>query len=98
MRRMPTLIAIGLLCLAVQGCVSTRYISVPPVLAEPDAKLVAACLGPVRLPKGELSQRTVERLWITDRTSLIECGRRQKALREFYQERDSRLRKGWAGE
>lgn len=64
----------------------------PPVLSEPDAKLVAACLGPVRLPKGELSQRTVERLWITDRKSLIECGRRQKALRDFYAERDAAVR------
>lgn len=50
------------------------------------------CLGPVRLPKGELSQRTVERLWISDRKALIECGRRLRALREFYSERDAAVR------
>ncbi|MBZ9659757.1 dehydrogenase [Mesorhizobium sp. ESP-6-4] len=89
---MPTLIAIGLLCLAVQGCVSTRFISQPPALSDPDRTLVAECLGPVRLPKGALTQRHVERLWIMDRKALIECGRRHKALRDFYAERDAALR------
>lgn len=92
MKRTLTLIAIAFACLAAQGCVSTRYISVPPVLTEPDRALVRACLGPVRLPQGELLQKDVERLWIADRKALIECGRRHKALRDFYAERDAAVR------
>lgn len=53
---------------------------------------MADCLGPVRLPKGELTQRTVERLWIKDRKALIECGRRLRGLKEFYAERDAAIR------
>jgi hypothetical protein len=54
--------------------------------------LLIACLGPVRLPKGQLTQRDVERLWISDRRALIECGGRLKALRDFYADRDAALR------
>ncbi|TPM59364.1 anaerobic dehydrogenase [Mesorhizobium sp. B2-2-4] len=50
------------------------------------------CLGPVRLPKGQLTQRDVERLWISDRKALIECGSRQKALRDYYHDRDAAIR------
>ncbi|TPJ08349.1 anaerobic dehydrogenase [Mesorhizobium sp. B2-8-1] len=52
------------------------------------------CLGPVRLPKGELKQKDVERLWISDRKALIECGSRLKVLRDFYHDRDASLRGG----
>ncbi|TPL36914.1 anaerobic dehydrogenase [Mesorhizobium sp. B2-4-8] len=52
------------------------------------------CLSPVRLPKGELKQKDVERLWISDRRALLECGRRSKALRDFYHDRDASLRGG----
>jgi hypothetical protein len=51
-----------------------------------------ACLGPVRLPKGELTQAAVEKLWISDRKALIECGRRNTALRDFYADRDKAIR------
>ncbi|TGR33663.1 anaerobic dehydrogenase [Mesorhizobium sp. M8A.F.Ca.ET.202.01.1.1] len=53
-----------------------------------------SCLGPVRLPKGELKQGDVERLWISDRKALIQCGGRHKALRDFYHDRDAALRGG----
>ena len=92
MKRTLTLIAIAFACLAAQGCGSTRYISVPPQLTEPDRALVRDCLGPVRLPQGTLTQGDVERLWIGDRKALIECGRRHKALRDFYAERDAAVR------
>ncbi|MDX8495905.1 anaerobic dehydrogenase [Mesorhizobium sp. VK22B] len=61
-------------------------------MAEPDARTVAACLGPVRLPKGVLTQRDVERLWISDRKALIDCGKRHLALRDFYHDRDAAIR------
>ncbi|RWO20744.1 MAG: anaerobic dehydrogenase [Mesorhizobium sp.] len=50
------------------------------------------CLGPARLPQGAITQRDVERLWISDRKALIQCGKRLKALRDFYQDRDAALR------
>ncbi|WP_172352671.1 dehydrogenase [Mesorhizobium sp. NZP2298] len=90
-----TLTAIAFACLMAAGCVSTRSINVappPPQLSEPDRALVKACLGPVRLPKGELKQGDVERLWISDRKALIDCARRSKALRDFYAERDAAIR------
>jgi hypothetical protein len=95
MKRTLTLIVIGLLCLTTAGCVSIpsdRFIATPPALSDPDRSLLIACLGPVRLPKGEVKQKDVERLWISDRKALIECGRRLGALRDFYHDRDAAIR------
>lgn len=81
-------------CLTAAGCVSTQSISTPPQppqLTDADRSLFAECLGPVRLPK-KLTQRDVERLWISDRKALIECSRRHKALGDYYLDRDARLR------
>lgn len=55
--------------------------------------MLVDCLGPVRLPDGVITQRDVERLWITDRKALIDCGKRHAALRDYYEERDAALRK-----
>lgn len=80
------------------GCVSTKSVEYvpppPPQLLAPDISLLKECLGPVRLPKGTITQRDVERLWITDRKALIDCGKRHKALRDYYYERDKRIREG----
>ncbi|WP_210239500.1 MULTISPECIES: dehydrogenase [unclassified Mesorhizobium] len=94
MKRTLTLIVIAFACLSAAGCVSTQSIKVlpPPTLSEPDRSLLVLCLGPVRLPKGQLTQRDVERLWISDRKALIECGSRQKALRDYYHDRDAAIR------
>ncbi|WP_287345886.1 dehydrogenase [Mesorhizobium sp.] len=95
MKRTLTLIVIAFACLMAAGCVSTRSINVfppPPALSEPDRALVVMCLGPARLPQGAITQRDVERLWISDRKALIQCGKRLKALRDFYQDRDAALR------
>ena len=54
--------------------------------------MLIACLGPVRLPAGQLKQKDVERLWISDRKALIECGGRLKALRDYYADRDKAIR------
>lgn len=50
------------------------------------------CPDPAQLPNGPMKQRDVERYWSRDRASLIECGDRHAALREFYQQRDGALR------
>ncbi|MER9188632.1 dehydrogenase [Mesorhizobium australicum] len=96
MKRTLILIAIGLLCLTTAGCASTQSINVsvpPPQLDEPDRALVKDCLRPVRIVQdGVVVQRTVERLWISDRKALITCGKRFKALRDFYHDRDAAIR------
>jgi hypothetical protein len=94
MKRTLTLTAITLACLMAAGCVSTRSISAPPpppLLSEVDRALLAECLAPVRLP-AKLTQREIERLWISDRRALIECAKRHKALGDYYKDRDARLR------
>jgi hypothetical protein len=63
----------------------------PPQLTDADRSLLAECVSPTRLPE-KLTQRDIERLWISDRKALIECGRRHKALGEYYMDRDLRLR------
>ncbi|TGQ19344.1 dehydrogenase [Mesorhizobium sp. M00.F.Ca.ET.217.01.1.1] len=101
MKRTLTLIAIGLLCLTAAGCASTQSIKVavpPPFLAQPNHNALTLCIGPVRLPKGELTQRDVERFWIADRKELLSCGRRFKLLRDFYQERDAAIVGGKVGQ
>ncbi|WP_292325649.1 anaerobic dehydrogenase [Mesorhizobium sp.] len=45
-----------------------------------------------------MTQITVERLWISDRKALIECGRSKKALHDFYQERDAAIVGGKVGQ
>ncbi|TIV39000.1 MAG: anaerobic dehydrogenase [Mesorhizobium sp.] len=47
-------------------------------------------------PDGVLAQRTVERLWISDRKALIDCGRSKNALRDFYHDRDTAILGGKA--
>lgn len=58
--------------------------------------MLRECVPPARLPQRALTQRDVERFWITDRQSLIDCAKRKGALQDFYAERD-RLVAGGAG-
>lgn len=51
-----------------------------------------ACEGVVDLPNRALTQRDVERLWIGDRKSLIQCSKRHKALADFIKQRDGALK------
>ncbi|WP_245517758.1 MULTISPECIES: anaerobic dehydrogenase [unclassified Mesorhizobium] len=61
--------------------------------------MAAACPRPVRLtPDGILTQRTVERLWISDRKALIDCGSSKKALLDFYHDRDAAILGGKASQ
>lgn len=85
--------------LALTACaVSTKSVSVapvkPPVIAMPDSKLLRLCALPVDLGGEPLTQAEVERLWITDRSALLDCYRRHLALRDFVVDRDGRLRGG----
>lgn len=58
----------------------------------PDSALMKECGKPVALGDGPLVQEDVERLWITDRSALLECYRRHLALRNFVVDRDDGLR------
>ncbi|TGP65622.1 anaerobic dehydrogenase [Mesorhizobium sp. M2D.F.Ca.ET.225.01.1.1] len=49
-------------------------------------------------PDGILTQRTVERLWISDRKALIDCGSSKKALLDFYHDRDAAILGGKASQ
>lgn len=94
MKRMLILTATMLACLMAAGCVSTQSISAPPpppLLSEVDRVLLETCLTPKRLP-AKLTQREIERLWIADRKALLECASRHEALRDYYKDRDARLR------
>ncbi|WP_436118155.1 anaerobic dehydrogenase [Phyllobacterium sp. LjRoot231] len=57
--------------------------AVRPIIAMPDSALLKGCNIPVLLPNKPLTQALVEKLWISDRQALIECGRRHKALGDF---------------
>lgn len=98
MKNTVAVVITALFALTLTGCVTTsRSISAPPpppMLSEVDRTLLVDCLGPVRLPAGAITQRDVERLWITDRKALIDCGKRHAALRDYYLERDAALRRG----
>lgn len=87
---------IALVCLTAGGCVSTRSASIVkaadrPFIIAPDSSLIKACKGVVDLPDRALTQRDIERLWISDRKSLIECAKRHKALADFIKQRDGGL-------
>jgi len=49
------------------------------------------CRRPVLLPDGEITQKDVERLWVSDRQALIQCGKRHGALVAFIKDRDALL-------
>lgn len=51
-----------------------------------------ACALPANIGSKPLTQEQVEDLWITDRSSLLECYRRHLALRNYVIDRDDALR------
>jgi hypothetical protein len=57
----------------------------------PSDELLKKCNLPVDLGDGPLAQERLEKLWITDRSSLIMCYRRNLALVDFILDRDGRL-------
>lgn len=84
-----TLVALGLLV----SCGST-ILAVAPKLPRPSAVLTQECDKPVWLEETTLTQADVESYWLTDRSALIACGQRHKALAGWYQARDTALGKG----
>jgi hypothetical protein len=88
-----TLTLISLL-LALPACsASTKFVSPPPTphLAAPDSALTKDCDDPVDIGDAALPQAKLEKFWMRDRQSLVECGRGKAALRDFYADRDARL-------
>ena len=54
--------------------------------------LAAACADPIDLRGLQgLNAGPVERYWIADRASLVDCRDRKAALQKFYTERDAGL-------
>lgn len=61
-------------------------------LAEPNEVLSAACADPIDLRGMQgMNAGPVERYWITDRASLVDCRDRKAALLKFFTERDAGL-------
>lgn len=84
------------LCSVLPACAAlTKSIKVtpaiPPRIAMPSDELLKKCNLPVDLGDGPLAQERLEKLWITDRSSLIMCYRRNLALVDFILDRDGRL-------
>lgn len=79
---------IALLCLSLVSCVSTKSVNIGPILAEADSKLLEDCQLPIQLGQGPLTQVQVEKLWITDRVSLIDCYYKHKLFVKYITERD----------
>jgi hypothetical protein len=84
------------LCLVLPQCAAlTKSVKVtpaaPPQIARPSDELLKKCNLPVDLGEGPLAQERLEKLWITDRSSLIKCYRRNLALVDFILDRDGRL-------
>jgi hypothetical protein len=59
--------------------------------AQPAPELAAECEDPVPLGDAAMSAGETERGWGHDRKSLADCKSRHKQLRDFYQNRDSKL-------
>lgn len=79
---------ISLACLQLGACVSTRSASIVkpadrPLILAPDSALTKGCDLPVLLPDQPITQKLLEKLWISDRKGLIACGKRHKALGDF---------------
>ena len=75
------------------GCASSGSNNVvvappKPVLAQPDSKLTARCLDPVKN-----ADNGFEKAWATDRKNLADCRDSKQALVDFYQFRDNELSK-----
>lgn len=86
---------LAVLPLALAACsVSTKSVSPvkPPTIAAPDSALTKVCALPANIGNKPLTQEQVEDLWIADRSALLECYRRQLALRNYIIDRDDALR------
>lgn len=87
------LILIAILALTLTACASGRTIGIvdTPRLDRPSQALLSACALPTNLPKGEMSQRDIERYWGLDRKHQIECAKKHGILVEFIEGRDAGL-------
>ncbi len=83
------LAALGLLA----SCASTP-LAVAPTLTRPNAALSQNCAKPVWIEEKTLTQADVEHYWLEDRSALIACGDRLKALAGWYQTRDHAIGRG----
>ena len=88
MKRTRTLLLITCVSLLTVGCVSTRSGSIVkpaprPIILAPDSALTKGCDLPVLLPDQPITQRMLEKLWISDRKALLVCSKRHKALGDF---------------
>ena len=87
--------ALAIASLGLAACGSSVAIDSRPVAelahAAPPAELTADCADPVAIPPGPLNEGPAERLWISDRRALLDCGERHHGLAAFIAGRDAGL-------
>lgn len=84
----PVLLTVGLVLTACNVSTGSSKL----LLVNAPAEIARLCRLPVTLPDGTLSQAAVEKLWGTDRRSLIKCYMKHKKTIEYYNTRDAKLR------
>jgi hypothetical protein len=62
------------------------------LVTDAPAELLRHCKLPVKLPERGLTQADVEKLWGTDRASLVRCHNKHKKTVDYYLTRDDKLR------
>ena len=62
------------------------------LVTDAPAELLRNCKLPVKLPERGLTQADVEKLWGTDRASLVRCYKKHKKTIDYYMTRDAKLR------
>jgi hypothetical protein len=62
------------------------------LLANAPAELLRSCKLPVKLPERGLTQADIEKLWGSDRASLVKCYKKHKKTIDYYLARDAKLR------
>lgn len=77
--------------LGLTACVGSTG-STKVLLTNAPAELLRDCKLPIRLPEKELTQADVEKLWGTDRASLVKCYKKHKKTIDYYLSRDAKLR------
>ena len=87
----PLMLVLGMSLSLLGACAGSKQSTEPPQLDAAPEALTKPCERPVTLPDRALTQAEVERLWITDRARLVECGMSKQAVVDYYANRDGRI-------
>jgi hypothetical protein len=89
MLKLPRILSLLVLPLAVTACAGSTPSIEPPKLAAVDRELAKDCDNPTILPDRELTQAEAERYWAQDRFKLVVCRDRHRETIRFFTFRDN---------